>query len=175
MDLPEKEFATVASFDDPTEAAIARQFLESVGIRASIVDSSAASIVGRAGIASCKILLQTELSNAEEASELIAKARAGELAWDQEEWRAICGHEDDDVEAETETEKKWAALDWKSLLLLTITDPRQLDAALRPRKIPILNEFLDKPLSFFVKLYFVSALCALAIVGIVATIAHFFS
>ena len=106
---------------------------------------------------------------------MIAKARAGELAWDQEEWRSIGGLEDDDVEAETETENKWAALDWKSFLLLAATDPRQFDAALRSREIPILNEFFAKPPSFFIKLYFASALCALAIVGIVATIAHFLS
>ena len=66
-------------------------------------------------------------------------------------------------------------MDWKSLLLLAAADPKQFDAALRSRKITILNEFLGKPLSFFVKLYLVSALCALAVVGIVATIAHFFS
>jgi hypothetical protein len=106
---------------------------------------------------------------------LIAKARAGELAWDQEEWRSIGGLEDDDVEAETETENKWAALDWKSFLLLAATDPRQFDAALRSRKIPILDKLIANPLSFFVKLYFVSALCTLAVFGIVATIAHFFS
>jgi hypothetical protein len=170
-----KEFATIATFADEMEAVIAKQFLEAAGIQASIVDTGVASIIGRAGIGTGRVILQAELADADEASEMIAKARAGELAWDQEEWQSISGLENDDVDAETELEKKWEALDWKSFLLLAVTDPRQLDAALRSRKVPILNEFLAKPLSFFIKLYFVSAMCALAIVGIVATIARFFS
>ncbi|WP_428304170.1 putative signal transducing protein [Lacipirellula sp.] len=94
------DLVTVASFDNDLDASLARECLASAGIRSFLADHSLVGTAWHLAGALGGVKLQVSASQRNEAAAILARAQAGELEIDEQDWPEGDEEADDETAAE---------------------------------------------------------------------------
>jgi hypothetical protein len=125
------ELVTVATFDSDMDAALARQCLAGAGIKSFLADHSTVATAWHLTGALGGVKLQVASQDKDEATDVLAKAQAGELEVDVQQWSAGDDEDDDDEPVEPARSEREKTVDraTKSMVLSLLFLPLSLYTA----------------------------------------------